>query len=171
MAEPLHDFGPIDELKPEAIGIPGNRRFRLLLRQGRRTACFWMEKQQLGALADAVSELLAQVEGGQGLAEPSATGSFPEPYEIEVQTGRLALGYNEASGLFLLLLYDIDSESEAQENAAEDEEAEVTAANMRPTLRCEATRDQLERFYSDAAQVIQAGRPPKPSKNGHFHAN
>ncbi|MBN9390219.1 MAG: DUF3090 family protein [Chloroflexi bacterium] len=171
MAEPLNDFGPIDELKPEAIGVPGNRRFRLLLRQGRRTACFWMEKQQLGALADAVSELLTQVEGGQGLTEPSASGSFPEPYEIEVQTGRLALGYNEASGLFLLLLYDIDAESEAQENASEDEEAEVTAANMRPTLRCEATRAQLEKFYSDSAQVIQAGRPPKPSKNGHFHAN
>lgn len=171
MAEPLHDFGPIDELKPEAIGVPGNRRFRLLLRQGRRTACFWMEKTQLGALADAVSELLAQVEGGQSPVEPQATGSFPEPYEIEVQTGRLALGYNEASGLFLVLLYDIDAETEAQENASEDEEAEVTAANMRPTLRCEATRNQLEKFYSDAAQVIQAGRPPKPSKNGHFHAN
>ena len=171
MAEPLHDFGPIDELKPEAIGIPGSRRFRLLLRQGSRTACFWMEKEQLGALADAISELLTQIEGGQGLTEPQATGSFPEPYEIEVQTGRLALGFNEASGLFLILLYDIDAETEAQESALEDEEAEVTAANMRPTLRCEATRGQLERFYSEAAQVIQAGRPPKPSKNGHFHAN
>ena len=171
MAEPLHDFGPIDELKPEAIGVPGNRRFRLLIRQGRRTACFWMEKQQMGALADAVSELLTQVEGGQGIPDAPITGSFPEPYEVEVQTGRLALGFNEASDLFLLLLFDIDAEIQAQENATEEEEAETTAANMRPTLRCEATRSQLERFYSDAAQVIQSGRPPKPSKNGHYHAN
>jgi uncharacterized repeat protein (TIGR03847 family) len=171
MAEPLHDFGPIDELHPEAIGVPGNRRFRLLVRQGRRTACFWMEKEQMGALADAISELLTQVEGGQGIPDAPITGSFPEPYEVEVQAGRLALGFNEDSDLFLLLLFDINAEIEAHESATEDEEPETTAANMRPTLRCEVTRSQLERFYSDAAQVIQSGRPPKPSKNGHFHAN
>ena len=171
MAEPTHDFGPIDELKPEAIGVPGNRRFRLLVRQGRRVACFWMEKTQMGALADAVSELLAQVEGGQGIPDAPALDSYPEPFEVEAQTGRLALGYNEASDLFLLLLFDLESETQAQENAQSQEEAENSAANMSPTLRCEATRSQLERFYGEAAIVIQSGRPPKPSKNGHFSAN
>lgn len=171
MAEPMHDLGPLDELKPEAIGLPGNRRFRLLLRQGRRTACFWMEKQQMGALADAVSELLAQVEGGQGIPDAPDLDSFPEPFELEAQTGRLALGFNEASDMFLLLLFDLEAEVQAQENANTPEELEAVAANMNPTLRCEVTRSQLERFYSEAADVIQSGRPPKPSKNGHFNAN
>ena len=170
MAQPVHDFGPLDEIKPEAIGVPGNRRFRLLLRQGRRTACFWMEKQQMGALADAVSELLAQMEGGQGMPNPPALNSFPEPFEVEAQTGRLALGYNEASDLFLLLFFDIESEIDIQESASSVEEAEVSAGKMNPTLRCEATRGQLEQFYGQAAQVIQSGRPPKPSKNGHLSA-
>lgn len=169
MAEPMHDFGPIDELKPEAIGVPGNRRFRLLIRQGRRTACFWMEKQQMGALADAVNELLAQVEGGQGIPDAPVLNSYPEPFEVEAQTGRLALGYNEASDLFLLLLFDIESEMRAQEEAGTDEEVE--AVSMSPTIRCEVTRSQLERFYGEAAVVIQSGRPPKPSKNGHFRAD
>jgi len=171
MAQPLHDFGPLDELKPEAIGMPGNRRFRILLRQGRRIACFWMEKQQLGALADAVSELLSQVEGGQGVTDPPTVNSFPEPFEVEAQTGRLALGYNEATDLFLLLLFDLETELSIQENAADVEEAEASATKMSPTLRCEATRSQLERFYGQAAQVIQSGRPPRPSKNGHLRAD
>ncbi len=171
MAEPVYDFGPLDELKPEAIGVPGNRRFRLLLRQGRRTACFWMEKQQMGALADAISELLSQLEGGQGLPEPTALDSYPEPFEVEAQTGRLALGYNELTDLFLLLLFDLETEIRVQENATSPEEIETSAANMSPTLRCEVTRSQLERFYGEAAQVIQSGRPPKPSKNGHFSAD
>lgn len=171
MAEPTHDFGPIDEIKPEAIGVPGRRRFRVLFRGGNRTACFWMEKEQLGALADAVNELLSQVEGGVGLQEPAPTGVFPEPFEVESQTGRLALGYNEASDLFLLLLYDIDSEMQAQEQSESEEELENASVNMTPTIRCEATRSQLERFYNDSAAVIQSGRPQPPSRNGHYKAN
>ncbi len=168
MAEPLHEFGPLDELKPEAIGVPGNRRFRILFRQGRRTACFWMEKQQLGALGDAISELLAQLEGGNGVPDPPIQDSYPEPFEVEAQTGRLALGYNENTDLFLMLLFDIETEMAAQENATSPEEIETNAATMNPTLRCEVSRSQLERFYNETAQVIQSGRPPKPSKNGHM---
>lgn len=171
MADSTFDFGPIDEMKPEAIGVPGNRRFRLLLRQGQRVACFWMEKQQMGALADAIHELLAQVEGGEGSGEGAVTDNFPEPFEVERQTGRLALGYSEASDLFLLLLYDIESEIEVQQQAENPEELETLAARMPATLRCEVTRKQLERFYRDAAQVIESGRPPKPSKNGYHKAN
>jgi uncharacterized repeat protein (TIGR03847 family) len=171
MADPIHDFGPIDEIKPEAIGVPGRRRFRVLFRQGNRVACFWMEKQQLGALADAVNELLNQIEGGTGRKDPPATGVFPEPFELEAQTGRLALGYNESVDLFLLLLYDVESEIEAQEQASSEEELENASTAMTPTLRCEASRSQLEHFYSEAAVVIESGRPQPPSKNGHYKAN
>ncbi len=171
MASPMHDFGPIDEMKPEAIGAPGQRRFRILVRAGRRTACFWMEKQQLGALADATSELLGQVEGGQGRPDAATLDSYPEPYEVEAQTGRLALGFNEASDLFLLLIYDMETEAAAQEEAGSEEELETASANMAPTIRFEISRSQLEHFYNEAAAVIQSGRPPKPSKNGHYRAN
>jgi uncharacterized repeat protein (TIGR03847 family) len=171
MPESTHDFGPLDEMKPEARGVPGSREFRLLLRQGRRVACFKMEKQQLGALADAVHELLAQVEGGYGMPDTEPNDAFPEPYEVDRQTGRLALGYNEASDLFLLLLYDIESEIQAQELATSPEEAEMNVSRMPPTLRCEVSRSQLERFYRQSAQVIESGRPPKPSKNGYHAAN
>ncbi len=171
MAEPTHDFGPLDELKPEAIGRPGQRRFRILFRKGNRVACFWMEKEQLGALGDAVHELLGQVTGGAGPHNPRPTGSFPEPFEFEAQTGRLALGYNEASDLFLLLLFDIETELEVEEKVEGEEEMESTNAEINPTIRCEVSRSQLERFYNEAAAVIQSGRPPKPSKNGHFKAD
>src|SRR5262249_21578304 len=122
-------------------------------------------------LADAVNELLTQIEGGIGQREPTPTGAFPEPFEVEAQTGRLALGYNEAADLFLLLLYDIDSEIQAQEQAENEEELENASVNMTPTIRCEATRNQLERFYNDSATVIQSGRPQPPSRNGHYRAN
>lgn len=164
MAEPTHDFGPIDELKPEAVGVPGNRRFRVLFRRGNRTVCFWMEKEQLGLLGDAISELLTQVSGGVGRTEPPFTDAFAEPFEIEALTGRMALGYSEATDLFLILVYDLESEVAAQEQSQNPDE-------LVPTFRCELTRGQLEQFYRDTASVINSGRPPKPGKNGHLKAN
>lgn len=161
MAQPIRDFGPVDELKPEAVGFPGNRRFRVLFRKDRRVVCFWMEKEQLGLLGDAISELLTQVEGGVGRVDPPATGQFPEPFEFEALTGRMALGYNEASDLFLIFVYDLETEVEAQEQGQNPDQA-------KPTFRCEITRSQLERFYQDTADVINSGRPPKPGKNGHL---
>ncbi|MEI6046136.1 MAG: DUF3090 family protein [Chloroflexota bacterium] len=168
MAEATYDFGPIDELKPEALGVPGQRRFRILFRRENRSACFWMEKEQLGALADAVNELLSQISGGKGQGTPPPRGIFPEPFEIEIQTGRLALGYNEATDLFLLLFYDIEAEIELREEAQTEDELEDASLNMTPTFRCEASRGQLEAFYNESASVIQSGRPLPPSRNGHF---
>ncbi len=169
MADALHDFGPIDEMKPEAIGVPGNRRFRVLFRQGSRTACFWMEKQQLGALADAINDMLAQTDGGHGRTDPPVTGNYPEPFEVESLTGRLALGYNEVSDMFLIFLYDLESEVEADDDEDEEEEEDEEVTDTRlPTIRVEVTRGQLERFYSESAKVIESGRPPKPSRNGHI---
>lgn len=167
MADALYDFGPIDEMKPEAIGVPGNRRFRILFRKGRQVACFWLEKQQMGALADTVNELLAQVEGGYGSGEPQPTGNFPEPFTFEYQTGRMALDFNPVSDYFSILLFDVEAELALQEQFAGREE-EIDEADLRPTLRVEVTRNQLEKFYNDAATVIESGRPQPPSRNGYY---
>jgi hypothetical protein len=123
-----------------------------------------MEKEQLGLLGDAISELLMQIPGGMGRPTPPVTGNFPEPFESEALTGRMALGYNEASDMFLVLVYDLETEVAAQEQQLAPEE-------VTPGFRCELTRGQLENFYRDTANVIQSGRPPKPGKNGHLKAN
>ena len=146
MAEPQHDFGVLDEIQPEAIGVPGQRRFRMLLRRGNRTASLWMEKEQLAALAQAVDELLGQMpEAGLGRSESLATNYFPQPYEVETQVGRLSLGYDESAQLFVLLVYSL----EAEEN---DDEI----------VRSRLTRGQFERFSQEAMSVVMAGRPRCP---------
>lgn len=167
MADALYDFGPIDEMKPEAIGAPGNRRFRMLFRKGRQTACFWMEKQQMGALADTVNELLAQVEGGYGQGEPLTTGNFPEPFTIEYTTGRMALDFNPLNDYFSILLFDRDAEQTLLEQY-EGREEEIDENVLQATLKVDITRNQLEKFYSEAAVVIESGRPQPPSRNGYY---
>lgn len=149
MAEPRHDFGVLDELQPEAIGVPGQRRFRMLLRRGNRTACLWMEKEQMAALAQAIDELLAQMaDAGLGRSESLPTNYFPQPYEVETQVGRLSLGYDESARLFVLLVYAID--------AGEDDDEVV---------RSRVSRGQFERFSQEAISVVMAGRPRCPRCN------
>jgi uncharacterized repeat protein (TIGR03847 family) len=161
MADALYDFGPIDEIKPEAIGVPGNRRFRILFRKGRQVACFWLEKQQMGLLADTINELLAQVEGGFGQGiDPQPTGNFPEPFTFQYQTGRMALDYNPDTDYFSMLMFDVEAELALQEEFQGREE-EIEEADLRPTFRGDVTRSQLEKFYNDAASVITVRPNPK----------
>ena len=85
-----HDYDRLAILEAEAIGEPGNRRFRLIAGVPGDAVTLWMEKEQLNALGLALGELLLQLQQA-GLASnvppaplrgksvtPSAT-SCPSP--------------------------------------------------------------------------------------------
>ena len=60
------DLGPNSDLEAqrlrvEAIGEPGQRRFRLLALMDGETYIVWMEKQQLQALGLALEQMLEQL--------------------------------------------------------------------------------------------------------------
>ena len=54
------DFGLVDAIDAEAIGQPGQRRFRLRVRSGQEYAALWMEKESVAALGRSFSALLAE---------------------------------------------------------------------------------------------------------------
>ena len=51
MPDPKNQLGRAFKINADAVGKPGNRRFRLLVEAQYGSACLWMEKQQLSALA------------------------------------------------------------------------------------------------------------------------
>ena len=53
------DLSLVDAVDAEAIGAPGERTFRVRARAGSNRAALWMEKEQLAALGQAISRLLA----------------------------------------------------------------------------------------------------------------
>src|SRR5260221_6130188 len=105
MASERNDFGSAELLDVEAIGQPGNRRFRLFaLGQDGLSASLWMEREQLEALAVAIDRLLAQVLGrvvlrpeAQASAAPAphAPTDFPKHPDVEFQVGQMQIGYDE----------------------------------------------------------------------------
>src|SRR5690349_24708320 len=75
------DLGPIDILGADAVGQPGQGRFRLFARRTRGSAVIWMEKEQLNSLSLAIDRFQALLTAGQILRteavaanRPSATG-------------------------------------------------------------------------------------------------
>lgn len=139
------DLGAATALEAEAIGEPGQRRFRLRVTAGKVTASIWCEKEQVNSLATAVQQVLARhrrEEERRPLAPQLL--DFPNSPTHEFLAGRIALGYDEDAHTLSLFATDI----EAQED--------------RPTLRVDFSRDIARRFTVQAEQAVSGGRPTCP---------
>jgi uncharacterized repeat protein (TIGR03847 family) len=155
MASDTHDFGVVDRLQAAAVGLPGQRTFRLqFLNDEHATASLWLEKEQLQALGSAISRLMAQLSGeefvdlvtrGAQATEAELDPRFPEPPDVEFKIGQLALAYDEEQKRFTVLVHDIESEEQRV-----------------ATFRCMVTRDQLEALSRQIESVVNQGRPRCP---------
>jgi uncharacterized repeat protein (TIGR03847 family) len=160
MSSELHDFGRPELLDAEAIGQPGNRRFRLFARHVHRTASLWLERQQMEQLSLALDQLLAQIAGGDVLrpeaqaeppSPPSAPADFPTHADVEFQVGQLTLGYDEDADRVVLLAAPL---------VLEEQDGEVVAReNVEPRFAVQMTRQDATRLSGHIAGVLAAGRP------------
>src|SRR5579862_7258067 len=104
----LHDFGRAELFDAEAIGRPGERKFRLIARSGRHTASLWLERDQLDRLNIFLEQLLSQITGAPTLRPeaqaranaPSAPDDFPDSPEVDFQVGRLEIEYDQDTERF-----------------------------------------------------------------------
>lgn len=147
MPEHRYDFGLTTAIAAEALGEPGQRTFRLLVRGDHSSAVLWLEKEQLQALALAAEELLTQIgsEQGTGAEEVFEEGDpardFP-PADVEFKIGQLGIGYDQEGSLFVLLAYELESDPDAP-----------------ATFRCVLSRQQLGGLGRQSTRVVAAGRP------------
>jgi uncharacterized repeat protein (TIGR03847 family) len=145
VAEPTqHDFGDVDEIDVESIGEPGHRTFRFLAEEGTRTASLWVEKEQLQAFALIVDQQIARFAHRRAVAERTLltlAGRFPAQPTVDFKVGRMAVGYDEAIGKFVLTASDVEGEAD---------------------FSCRATQPQVEAVSAKIADVVAAGRPRCP---------
>ncbi len=152
MNEAHNEMGRIARLKADAVGEPGERRFRLIAEslEG-RSAVMWMEKEQLFRLGEALQELVAEAqEGGMDNGGPSLPGEPVQPIpglELEFQVGRLAVGYYPDIALFVISAYDDDDD--------DDEDSD----DALPVVNLMATHEEVEALAEEAFAVCAAGRP------------
>jgi len=138
----------VSSLDAEAIGPPGQRRFRLAVLRDEDSAALWLEKEQLAALGTAIEQQLVRSDRQRRRPEPphdDAPPPFPLNAALDVRVGQIALGYDEAASLFLI------------------QAAVVDAANdQRATFSCAATHQQARRLTRVISRLMTAGRPTCP---------
>ncbi|SRR5579884_380256 len=150
MADQTFELGRATGFLADAVGEPGNRRFRILARNDFDLANLWVEREQLLAMAAAIDKLLGEIQVPPTPEDPDrpireGPAPFDIPPAIEFRVGQLALGYDERHKLFLVLAHDV----EAEEGAA-------------PAFSCLLTREQLQAFGFAVYALVAAGRPRCP---------
>lgn len=152
MAFPIYEFDPVTHITAGAIGQPGHRTFFIQAQHGIDTITLLCEKQQVQALAEAIDEMVANLEEEFGI--PRATDltwdepdmSIKEPVDPLFRVGAMGLGYDANRDRILLV---------AQEALAEGETRDPRE------VRFFATRAQMQVLSMYAKDVIGRGRRPE----------
>lgn len=148
MSEFTFDLDAVQRITAGAVGKPGQRVFYLQARRGNRLLTFLAEKEQIGALADALGRMLDNL-GEQNPRLSTSDDllvmdmSLEEPLEPEFRIGQIGIGYDNERDLGLILLQSVS-----------DEEGSAVS-----TARLSASRAQMRALSAHAAGVVAAGRP------------
>ncbi len=143
MPPPRFDLGVARNVRPEALGEPGKRTFRLIVEAENGTATVWLEKEQLSGLAASIKSYLESL--NNPVPERAAPSSSAPRPTFEFKAATLALTYDEEHGVFGVLAYDVDD-----------------AQNDRATVVWYSPRTQSDRMADEALKVVSAGRPTCP---------
>jgi uncharacterized repeat protein (TIGR03847 family) len=141
------NFEDPDLFTAGALGDPGQRVFFLQIREGDTVVSLKCEKQQVGALVEYLSGVLADLPpAGDVLTDIDMTHA--EPVVAEWIAGTMGVAYDESTDRVVLVV----------EQLTDPEEVDPEPARLRVQLE----RPQVAAFVEHARALVEAGRPPCP---------
>lgn len=152
MANPLFEFDPVTHITAGALGEPGHRTFYIQAERGLDRLTLLCEKEQVLALAEAIDEMLGNLEKEFNLARKEEVTfdevemTIKEPVDPVFRVGSMGLGYDADRDRILLV---------AQELLAEDEQRDPQE------VRLFADREMMQVLGAYARAVVEKGRPPE----------
>jgi uncharacterized repeat protein (TIGR03847 family) len=147
-------FGPLIYISAEAIGQPGQRRFRLrAMNADSESATLWLEKEQLVALGEAIETVLKD-EGYQYQRQPlddrGPDAVLPLDSQVEIRLAQLSMGLNRETQQIVLIAGD----------SPDPDDQDAVSLTMEMDYR------QSYELRGQIAEVVAAGRPPCPLCSG-----
>ncbi|HSS09981.1 MAG TPA: DUF3090 family protein [Acidimicrobiales bacterium] len=144
------DLPAVQRLTVGTVGPVGKRAFYLQARQGDQLVTLKVEKQQVGALSQLLSELLEDLPTVGELPTDEAL-ELEEPVLAEWPVGTMRIDYDRDADQVILV---------AEEVTAVDEEGGPEETGS--MARFGATREQVAALVQRGAALVEAGRPPCP---------
>jgi uncharacterized repeat protein (TIGR03847 family) len=130
------------------VGEPGHRFFFLQAVGDGELITLRCEKQQVGALAEYLARVLADLPTPDEVAVDRTPTTFVEPAADAWIVGSLGVAWDEEADRLVLVA----------EEAITDEEIEAGGAPA--SARFRLTRTQVAAFIEHARDLVAAGRPP-----------
>jgi uncharacterized repeat protein (TIGR03847 family) len=152
MANPIFEFDPVTRITAGALGEPGHRTFYIQADHGLDRITLLCEKEQVLALAEAVDEMLNNLEKEFGLSRKEdvvvdeVDMIIKEPVDPLFRVGSMGLGYDADRDRILLV---------AQELLAEEEQRDPRE------VRLFGNRDQMQLLGTYARNIVEKGRSPE----------
>jgi uncharacterized repeat protein (TIGR03847 family) len=144
-----------DHFTAGTVGPPGQRVFFLQAHDDGMLVSLKCEKQQVGALADYMAGMLAD------LPEPEsakvAEAELLDPVDPLWTVGSLAVAWDNDADRFLLVVEELVAADDENETPSEDD-----VESERSSVRLRLTREQVASFILTARGLLAAGRPPCP---------
>ena len=135
------------------VGEPGHRVFYVQAQGDGLVVTLKLEKQQVGALAEYLSGLLADLPTVDEASIPTLL-ELVGPIVPEWTVGELGVAWDDLNDRMVLV---------AQELLTEEE---IEAAVEPATARFRVTREQVAAFVERARELVAGGRPPCPLCGG-----
>ena len=185
-----HNFGEVETIKTEAIGVAGKRIFRILIDcPTKAAATLWLEKEQVYGLSMAMKKMAEAKGGGERSDEEpdfpdiAEVGSTPVSSEglLEFKVSRLGLAYGPGKGRVTVFFYDERDEVASVGESSEEEEYEEEAVGP-AALQVSLAHAKLDEFINQSLDECSSGRGTDalsrhamvatgkvdPNTNGHF---
>lgn len=158
--------GDAQYVQPQALGEPGNRRFRIVVVADGLTWMLWMEKQQVQALGMAMEQIL-DVLPAEGMWPEWVLQDveYDESTDLQFRVGRIEMGFDAAEGRVVIAAHDVQQDDD----------------DAAPNIRFRMTMQMARSFSEEAADLMTRGRPmcpmcglPRdqdhicPEQNGHL---
>ena len=144
------EFSEVDSVTIGTIGEPGQRTFYLQARRGTQLLTLKLEKQQVGALAQMLLELLEDLPTLERVPGDEAP-PLEEPVLAEWAVGAMQLAYDSGNDRLVLL---------AEEVEAVDEQGDPVESGG--LARLVVTRLQAAAMAQRGEELVASGRPHCP---------
>ncbi|MCC6793163.1 MAG: DUF3090 family protein [Thermomicrobiales bacterium] len=143
----LNTGGDALRVKAEALGEPGQRRFRLLAVIDGETRIVWLEKEQLRRLGQALEQVLENLpdRGPEIVSAGVSVAEFQLDTRHQIRAGRMELGYDEQRNRLIILAHDLENDESGD-----------------PAFVCRLSPGQARELAEEAEIVVSAGRPICP---------
>ncbi|MDZ4770659.1 MAG: DUF3090 family protein [Chloroflexota bacterium] len=155
------DLNPVDFITIGTVGPKGQRVFHLQAGKGEQIVTLTIEKEQAGALGEAIRELIDDLEtrhpSGVELVPRASDLELRDPLEPLFRVAQMGLGYDEENDMVVLI---------AQELIAinEEEDPETVQPGV---VRMWCSRAQMRALSEQSSDTVQQGRAD-PKQNGRL---